>query len=412
MIFDSVYDIYRGVITYIRVIDGKITPRERIQMMSTRAIHELLEVGVISPEPKPDRRARGRRGRLPDHRGEGRPAVQGRRHHHLRAQGRDRAARRLPRAAADGLLRAVPDGRLGLPGAARRAGQAAAQRRRADLRAGDLRRARLRLPLRLSRAAAPGDHPRPPGAGVRARPDLHGAERRLPRQDGGRRRASSSPTRRTGRPARSREVSETDRQVHDHHPERVHRHDHGAVPVPARRVGRHGLSVRDPGRAALHDAAGRDHLRLLRRAEVAHPRLRLAGLRGDRQAGGRPGQGGHPAAGRGGGRVLRDRAQGLRLRLRRLDDGQAARADPAAAVRGADPGRGRLEGHRPREDPRDAQGRAGQVLRRRHHPQAQAAGEAEGGQEADEDGRPGRGPAGGLHRRAVHRRRPRTRPKK
>ncbi len=34
----------------------------------------------------------------------------------------------------------------------------------------------------------------------------------------------------------------------------------------------------------------------------------------------------------------------------------------------------------------------GQVLRRRHHPQAQAAGEAEGGQEADEDGRPRRGP--------------------
>jgi len=53
MIFDSVYDIYRGVITYIRVIDGKITPRERIQMMSTKAVHELLEVGVISPEPTP-----------------------------------------------------------------------------------------------------------------------------------------------------------------------------------------------------------------------------------------------------------------------------------------------------------------------------------------------------------------------
>ena len=53
MIFDSVYDIYRGVITYIRVIDGKITPRERIQMMSTKAVHELLEVGVISPEPIP-----------------------------------------------------------------------------------------------------------------------------------------------------------------------------------------------------------------------------------------------------------------------------------------------------------------------------------------------------------------------
>jgi len=53
MIFDSVYDTYRGVVTYIRVVDGKITPRERIRMMSTNATHELLEVGIISPEPKP-----------------------------------------------------------------------------------------------------------------------------------------------------------------------------------------------------------------------------------------------------------------------------------------------------------------------------------------------------------------------
>jgi GTP-binding protein LepA len=52
MIFDSVYDAYRGVVTYIRVMDGKITPRERIRMMSTNATHELLEVGIISPEPK------------------------------------------------------------------------------------------------------------------------------------------------------------------------------------------------------------------------------------------------------------------------------------------------------------------------------------------------------------------------
>ncbi len=53
LIFDSVYDTYRGVITYIRVIDGRITPRERIRMMSTGTIHELLEVGIISPDPKP-----------------------------------------------------------------------------------------------------------------------------------------------------------------------------------------------------------------------------------------------------------------------------------------------------------------------------------------------------------------------
>ncbi|BBY04788.1 elongation factor 4 [Mycobacterium noviomagense] len=53
MIFDSVYDTYRGVVTYVRVVDGKITPRERIAMMSTGATHELLEVGIVSPEPKP-----------------------------------------------------------------------------------------------------------------------------------------------------------------------------------------------------------------------------------------------------------------------------------------------------------------------------------------------------------------------
>ena len=51
LIFDSVYDTYRGVVTYVRVVDGELNHRERIRMMSTRATHELLEVGVISPEP-------------------------------------------------------------------------------------------------------------------------------------------------------------------------------------------------------------------------------------------------------------------------------------------------------------------------------------------------------------------------
>ncbi|WP_042387223.1 translation elongation factor 4 [Streptacidiphilus melanogenes] len=53
MIFDSVYDAYRGVVTYVRVVDGQLNKRERIAMMSTGATHELLEIGVISPEPKP-----------------------------------------------------------------------------------------------------------------------------------------------------------------------------------------------------------------------------------------------------------------------------------------------------------------------------------------------------------------------
>ncbi|WP_028189039.1 translation elongation factor 4 [Salinispora pacifica] len=50
MIFDSVYDVYRGVVTYVRVVDGQISARDRIKMMSTGAVHELLEIGVISPE--------------------------------------------------------------------------------------------------------------------------------------------------------------------------------------------------------------------------------------------------------------------------------------------------------------------------------------------------------------------------
>ncbi|KUG58133.1 translation elongation factor 4 [Nesterenkonia jeotgali] len=52
MIFDSVYDTYRGVVTFVRVVDGKLGHREKIKMMSTGATHELLEIGVSSPEPE------------------------------------------------------------------------------------------------------------------------------------------------------------------------------------------------------------------------------------------------------------------------------------------------------------------------------------------------------------------------
>ena len=51
LIFDSVYDTYRGVVTYVRVVDGHLSTRDQIQMYSTGVRHEMLEVGVISPEP-------------------------------------------------------------------------------------------------------------------------------------------------------------------------------------------------------------------------------------------------------------------------------------------------------------------------------------------------------------------------
>jgi GTP-binding protein LepA len=53
LIFDSVYDTYRGVVTYVRVVDGRLSRRERTLMMSTKSVHETLEIGVISPEPVP-----------------------------------------------------------------------------------------------------------------------------------------------------------------------------------------------------------------------------------------------------------------------------------------------------------------------------------------------------------------------
>ncbi|SDR02440.1 translation elongation factor 4 [Thermostaphylospora chromogena] len=59
LIFDSVYDTYRGVVTYVRVMDGHLDKRERLLMMSTGAQHETLEIGVISPEPMASERGLG-----------------------------------------------------------------------------------------------------------------------------------------------------------------------------------------------------------------------------------------------------------------------------------------------------------------------------------------------------------------
>ena len=60
LIFDSVYDTYRGVVTYVRVVDGRLSARERIAMMSTGAQHEMLEVGRHLARADP--RASDRRG--------------------------------------------------------------------------------------------------------------------------------------------------------------------------------------------------------------------------------------------------------------------------------------------------------------------------------------------------------------
>ena len=53
LIFDSLYDSYRGVITYVRVIAGTLRPNQKIKLMATGFTGEIDELGVISPEPKP-----------------------------------------------------------------------------------------------------------------------------------------------------------------------------------------------------------------------------------------------------------------------------------------------------------------------------------------------------------------------
>src|SRR4029077_9358676 len=52
LIFDSHYDIYRGVITYVRVVDGEIIPGTKIRMMNTDKVHDVDEVGWFAPRPR------------------------------------------------------------------------------------------------------------------------------------------------------------------------------------------------------------------------------------------------------------------------------------------------------------------------------------------------------------------------
>jgi len=53
LIFDSLYDAYRGVVTYIRVVEGTVKPGDKIKMMATGKEFEVIEVGVFTPKTTP-----------------------------------------------------------------------------------------------------------------------------------------------------------------------------------------------------------------------------------------------------------------------------------------------------------------------------------------------------------------------
>ena len=180
LIFDSSYDQYRGVVAFVRVVDGAFHPREQLRAMALGTRFEAQEIGAMSPAMRPLQTLTA---------GEVGYVITGlkdvselRVGDTLTSEARPgrRAAAGLQGGQADGVRRALPDGLRRLPRAARRAREAQAQRRGALLRARDVAGARLRLPLRLPRPAAHGDRARAARARVRPRPARHRAERRLP----------------------------------------------------------------------------------------------------------------------------------------------------------------------------------------------------------------------------------------
>jgi GTP-binding protein LepA len=53
LVFDSEYDSYRGVVTYVRMVDGRIAPGDKVLIYSTNQWYEVKEVGIFNPGPTP-----------------------------------------------------------------------------------------------------------------------------------------------------------------------------------------------------------------------------------------------------------------------------------------------------------------------------------------------------------------------
>ena len=279
-------------------------PKQKIRLWSNGQVFEVEGLGLPGAQGHALRRAFGGRSGLPVRQHQDRFRRQDRRHHHGRREPGRRAAARLRRDQADGVRGALSGGIARARPAARRAGKAAAQRQRLQLRAGEFGGAGLRLPLRLPGAAAPGDRAGAAGARVRYRPDHHRAGRALPRHHHHR------------RDRRGRQPDQVPRPLRDQADRRAHhrRHRDHARGVPGRhseaagREARRAEEVRVPRRRArdadLRAAAERNRAGFLRPAEIRLARLRFARL----PPGGLPrfahGEAGRAGGGRAGGRAL------------------------------------------------------------------------------------------------------------
>ncbi len=179
MVFDSHYDEFRGAITYVRIMNGRVRKGQKIRFLRGGTTHEVLELGQFAPQRRPcEELQAGQVGYLicniksldMVHIGDTVSVA--------RRAGR-RTAARLPGTEAHGLLRAVPFRRPGFRRTARGAGATVDQRSQFRVRAGNQRGAGVWISLRISGAAAHGDRPAAAGAGSGRRPGANRSQRDL-----------------------------------------------------------------------------------------------------------------------------------------------------------------------------------------------------------------------------------------
>ena len=216
LVFDAQFDPYRGVVAYVRVVDGELRSGMKFMSMAHQRVYEATEVGVFKPEMrKTDVLTVGNVGyvianikSLGDMDvGDTITAADN------PAPSRCPATSRSSRWSTAG---STPTKGVEVSDLARRAREARAQRLGAALRAGELDRAGLRLPLRLLGPLAHGDRARAAGAQLQPRPDRDVALGRLSR-DADRRHdradrqpgeaAAARPDRADGRAVRARQPS-------------------------------------------------------------------------------------------------------------------------------------------------------------------------------------------------------------
>ena len=179
LVFDSMFDTYRGVVTHVRLFAGEIVPGMMIQLMSTGLKYEVKDVGVFTPKPEPRKKlSPGSTGyvianikttsevKIGDTITDARQPAQ-------------QAAAGIPAGASDGVQRVVPDRLGGLRAPEGGAGETAVERLGVPIPVRKLGGAGVRVSLRVSRAAAHGDRAGAVAAAVGHGHHRHVSERHL-----------------------------------------------------------------------------------------------------------------------------------------------------------------------------------------------------------------------------------------